>query len=137
MSDRTSLFQIAGTSALPGRPALCGGRCTACGFTFFPMQTFGCERCGDVASLSPTLLSGRGQLVNAVKVHLHTGPGRVAPFWVGSIVTDDGAFVRAVLDPGGRERLSAGDIVVSRLVESGADGESDLHFVPESEAARG
>ena len=39
------LFVDAGTDAVPDRPALIGGRCV-CGHVFFPMQTYGCEKCG-------------------------------------------------------------------------------------------
>lgn len=137
MTGHPLLFQTEGTATLPDRPALCGGRCGACGLVFFPMQYFGCERCGDVASLLPVPLNGRGRLLNAVKVHWHAGPGRSAPFWVGSILTEDGAFVRAVLDVDDDRQPAGGCIVTARLVQRCDDGGTDLHFATESETSYG
>lgn len=133
----TSLFQAEGSTALPDLPALRGGRCGACGFVFFPMQHFGCERCGDVAQLQPMLLSGRGRLLNAVKVHVHNGSSRVAPFWVGSVVTDDGAFVRSILDVNDDQQPESGATLVAHLVGSNETDDLDLHFIAEGMTLHG
>jgi uncharacterized OB-fold protein len=78
-------------------PILLGGRC-ACGYVFFPMQTFGCEKCGQHGdALRPMQLRGSGKLVSAAVVHLHTDKRRVVPFAVGTIALDDGPVVRTLL----------------------------------------
>lgn len=113
-------------------PVLLGGSCT-CGYVFFPMQTFGCERCGRYgAALTPKALAGRGRLIAAATVHAHADPRRTAPFVVGTIALDDGPVVRTLLDapperatPGGRMRAVLAPIATER-------GEAlDLRFRPE------
>src|SRR5215831_17480717 len=107
VKERPSLFRAEGTAAAPDHPALLGGRCTACGYVFFPMQTYGCEACGSTA-LEPMALSGQGKLTSFARVHVHNGPGRRAPFTVGSIVTDDGAVVRTLITPASEDQLTHG-----------------------------
>lgn len=92
---KPDLYRAEGTAADPACPALLGGSCK-CGYVFFPMQGYGCEKCGS-AEISPRLLSGRGKLIASSRVHLHAGKGREAPFTVGSIVLDDGPVVRTLL----------------------------------------
>ena len=68
------LFIDTGTDAVPDRPALVGGRCV-CGYVFFPMQTYGCEKCGRFGNdLKEVRLSGRGRLLAFAQVHLHARP---------------------------------------------------------------
>ena len=77
-------------------PALQGGVCD-CGHVFFPLQAYGCERCGGHGTrLRPKRLAARGRLVASAVVHLHAGE-RPAPFVVGAIALDDGPVVRTLL----------------------------------------
>jgi uncharacterized OB-fold protein len=124
-SDRPALFTAEGTSAAPDHPALLGGRCRACGYVFFPMQTYGCEACGS-ADLEPTALAGRGRLTSFARVHVHASPGRAAPFTVGSIVTDDGAVVRALIDEASEAGLRHGAVMVTMLVPESRPGRGDF-----------
>jgi uncharacterized protein len=76
---------------------LLGGRCE-CGYVFFPMQTFGCERCGKHGdALQPFELKGRGTLRCASTVHVHADEKRTAPFVIGMIALDDGPIVRTLI----------------------------------------
>lgn len=129
VKERQGLFNTEGTAAAPGHPALLGGRCAACGFVFFPMQTYGCEACGSTA-LEPMALSGRGRLTSFARVHVHAAPGREAPFTVGTIALEDGTVVRALIDEACEGRLSHGAIVVSMLVPETRPnrGPHDLRF---------
>lgn len=132
LNDRPQLFTAAGTTSLPNRPALIGGRCQDCKRTFFPMQPYGCEHCGSV-HLEEFHISGRGRLITSAKVHLHANPARQAPFTVGSILTDDGAVVRVLLDPTCADGIAPGDAVVSMLVPETREGhgQHDLRFTKE------
>jgi len=99
MSDpellKPGLYRRAGSPARPDSPALLGGAC-ACGHVFFPLQAYGCERCGGT-DLQPRTLSGAGRLLAAARVHLHAGKGREAPFTVGSIRLEDGPIIRTLI----------------------------------------
>lgn len=130
-----TLFTAEGTPELPGRPALLGGRCEACGYTVFPLQAYGCENCGS-GRIAPKALSGRGRLVASAEVFIAAGVHRPAPFTVGSIVTDDGAVVRALLDVPAGTALSPGSVMVTCLVsETRPDRhEKDLRFKFEGDA---
>ena len=128
---KPGLYRAEGSEAFPDRPALLGGAC-ACGYVFFPLQRYGCERCGSL-ELSPRALSGAGRLLASARVHLHAGKGREAPFTVGSIKLDDGPIVRTLIEDEG-DALHPGDRMVTTL--SGVvDGEGaprlDLRFIPE------
>ena len=112
---KPALYRAEGSAAAPDHPALLGGAC-ACGYVFFPLQHYGCERCGGL-DLQPKILSGAGELLASARVHLHPGKGREAPFTVGSIRLDDGPIVRTLIEvdesdphPGGR--------MATRLVEA-------------------
>jgi uncharacterized OB-fold protein len=99
--DETSLLKPAlyrpeGSAAVPDHPALLGGEC-ACGYVFFPLQRYGCERCGGLDP-RPRILSGAGRLLSSARVHLHAGKGREAPFTVGAIALDDGPIVRTLIE---------------------------------------
>ena len=126
-----ALFSAEGTAGVPQYPALLGGRCTACGGVFFPMQNYGCERCGAVA-LEPVKIAGRGKLVASAQVHMPAHEHRPAPFTVGSIVTDEGAIVRAVLNVAPGTKLTPGTVMVTCLVPENRPnrGEQDLRFMP-------
>jgi uncharacterized OB-fold protein len=95
------------------------------------MQNYGCERCGS-EDIEPTPLIGRGKLVASAEVFIAAGPHRPAPFTVGSIVTDDGAVVRALLDLQPGVRLTPGAIMVTRLATETRPnrGKHDLRFTP-------
>jgi len=78
-------------------PVLLGGQCR-CGYIFFPMQTFGCERCGHSGeALQPKALRARGRLVTASVVHLHADQKRSTPFAIGTVALEEGPVIRVVL----------------------------------------
>jgi uncharacterized protein len=94
---KPDLYGPTGTAAVPDAPSLRGGRC-ACGYVFFPMQAYGCERCGSGDdALQALALSGRGTLMASATVHLHADKGRPAPFTIGKIALEDGPVVRTLL----------------------------------------
>lgn len=117
-----------------GGVSLSGGRCSACGVTFFPMQARGCERCGAHGdALRPADLGDRGKLISAAKVHVHSGKGRTAPFTVGVVELDSGPRVRTLLDGFDDPERASGSVVVATLCETaGEDGAPalDLRFRP-------
>lgn len=132
------LFRPRDGEASPGAPAvLLGGRCGACGRVFFPMQAYGCEACG-AQDLAPTTLGGRGRLVASARVHIHAGPGREAPFTVGSVQLDDGPLVRALLDVGDSQPLTPGTRMQARLAPETRPerGPYDLRFAPANDGER-
>jgi hypothetical protein len=118
-------------------PSLRGGVCT-CGYVFFPLQNYGCERCGRFGEdLRPKDLAGRGRLIASATVHLHS-PDRPTPFVVGSIALDDGPVVRTLLTdtppnlaPGARMET------VLVAIDPGEDGAPrvDLRFMPAAQGA--
>lgn len=115
-----------------GRVTLKGGRCSSCGYVFFPMQTRGCEACGaHDDALKSEDLGGEGRLVAAATVHVHAGKTREAPFVIGTVELDSGPRVRALLDGMPDAETRTGARVVATLVEApGRDGgvARDLHF---------
>jgi hypothetical protein len=128
---KPALYRAGGTAAVPGHPALLGGAC-ACGYVFFPLQVYGCEKCGGV-SIEPRALSGAGTLLASARVHLHHGKGREAPFTVGAIRLDDGPIVRTLVEADGTE-LQPGTRMVTALtpvVDTEGAPRLDLRFAPE------
>lgn len=123
------MFSVEGTMEAPDRPALLGGVCEACGGVFFPMQTYGCEICGSPA-LKPKTLAARGRLKSSARVHVHAGQGRQAPFVVGTIVTDDGVALRALIERGSEDKIRHDAPVVAVLVPESRPnrGPHDLQF---------
>lgn len=129
---KPGLYRAEGSVVRPDRPALLGGVCAGCGYVFFPLQAYGCERCGG-AALEPRVLSGAGRLLAAARVHLHAGKGREPPFTIGSIALDDGPIVRTLIDDGD-EPPRPGARMVSILAPAATpEGEArlDLRFVRE------
>jgi uncharacterized OB-fold protein len=114
-------------------PVLLGGRC-ACGHIFFPMQTFGCERCGKFGeALQPMPLRGHGRLHAAATVHVHADEKRPTPFTVGTIALDDGPIIRTLLLDAPPDDAAPGTEVEAVFVEvDTADGSKalDLRFRP-------
>jgi uncharacterized OB-fold protein len=110
---KPALYRAEGSESDPSHPALLGGACE-CGYVFFPMQGYGCERCGSTR-LTPRALCGRGKLIASAQVHLHGGKTRQAPFTVGSIALDDGPIVRSLLTADDAA-LRPGEQMVARLV---------------------
>lgn len=103
-------------------PSLNGCRCRACGYVFFPPQSYGCESCGAAGeSLEPVALGGTGVLHSFATVHLHMAKGIEAPFTVGVVVLDDGPTLRALLTARTDAGLAIGDRVRSVLVPAGSD----------------
>lgn len=119
-SVKSRLFAIDGASA--GPPALVGGRCM-CGYVFFPMQTYGCEKCGRHGdALTMVYLSGHGTLQAFSQVHLHARPHPQVPFTVLSIALDDGPLIRALLEPPVEPDLSVGEPMVTTTVQQRHEG---------------
>jgi uncharacterized protein len=124
------LFVDAGTDAVPEQPALIGGRC-ACGHVFFPMQTYGCEKCGRYGDeLKHVRLSGRGRLLAFACVRLHARPYPKVPFTVVAVALDAGPVIRALLDPPVDDGLRNGAVMVAKLVDEQREGHvrSGLRF---------
>jgi uncharacterized OB-fold protein len=121
--------------------AVLNGGCCECGYVFFPMQAFGCERCGRSGeSLKPFALSGRGRLVTSSLVHMHADAKREAPFVVGTIALDEGPVVRTLLTAKSEPFVGAAPLRVFAMpvpVKSGDEGSEylDLRFQIESEQA--
>lgn len=126
-----AVFSTEGTPSLPQHPALLGGRCEACGYVFFPMQTYGCEACGS-QKLVEKALTGRGRLIASAEVFISANRSFPAPYTIGSLETEDGAVVRAILDVPAGAQLTPGAVMVTRLVpETRPDrGSQDLRFAP-------
>jgi uncharacterized protein len=97
-----------------------GGRCK-CGHVFFPMQHYGCERCGRSGSdLQPVDLTGQGVLAASVTVHLHARPERLAPF---TMLT------------GPVDNLAPGCRMIATLTSVGStDGALDLRFMAQRQS---
>jgi len=121
-------------SASPdGIPKLNGGRCRACGYVFFPPQSYGCEICGASGDeLQPFALKGEGKLRSFATVHLHPGKGIEAPFTVGVILLDDGPAVRAILTQKTEAGLKIGDRMHAAIFQVSSDeggtGANELRF---------
>jgi hypothetical protein len=128
---KPQVYAASGSAALPDHPALLGGMCL-CGHVFFPMQTYGCEKCGRHGdALQPKALSGSGRVVALATVHLHAGKGRAAPFTVATIALDDGPVLRTLLAAQCERDVKPGARVVTTLVPvTREDGTSalDLRF---------
>lgn len=132
---KPTLYRAEGTAEAPNRPALLGAVC-ARGHVFFPLQRYGCERCGSL-DLEPKALSGVGRLLASARVHMHAGKGREAPFTVGSIQLEDGPIVRTLIEAGEGATLGAGTRMATTLLAvADADGREclDLRFEPEATA---
>src|SRR5471030_2919028 len=131
---KPTLYRSEGTADAPDHPALLGGVC-ANGHVCFPLQHYGCERCGSV-DLRPRPLAGVGRLLASARVHLHAGKGREAPFTVGSIQLDDGPIVRTLIVADDAP-LAAGVRMATTLVPvADAEGRDylDLRFEPAASA---
>ncbi len=114
-------------------PQLHGGRC-ACGYTFFPFQTYGCEKCGRVGdALQPAMLAAEGELVSSARVLLHKDPSLKAPFVVVTVKLDAGPVVNSLLAQDTTEPLPSGQRMKAQWIEVSktADGDPvfDLRFV--------
>jgi len=128
---KPTLYRSEGTADAPTRPALLGGVCDK-GHVCFPLQHYGCERCGSV-DLRPRPLAGVGRLLASARVHLHASKSREAPFSVGAIQLDDGPIVRTLLVDDAP--LTAGMRMATILVVvADAEGRAclDLRFEPEA-----
>lgn len=113
-----------------------GGRCRACGYIWFPFQSYGCESCGAMGDeLVETALSPEGAVEASATVHLHGDPQRPAPFVVAAVRLDAGPLVRALADVG--SDMASGTRVTGRC-EAGADDTErarSFRFVPVSETS--
>jgi uncharacterized OB-fold protein len=91
------LYSAASNDQAGATVRLKGGRCR-CGYVFFPMQTYGCERCGSHGdALTPCELSAKGTLLAEATVHLHADKNRPAPFTIVKVALDDGPVIRTLL----------------------------------------
>jgi uncharacterized OB-fold protein len=103
-------------------PRLIGGRCNACGYVFFPPQSYGCESCGALpGKLERIEMAGRGRLHSFATVHLYQGKGIEAPFTVGVIVLDDGPALRAILTDRTGAAVAIGNRMHAILAPQGSD----------------
>ncbi len=114
-----------------GELVLKGGRCR-CGHSYFPMQTYGCERCGRHGDdLTPTDLSSRGTLLAQALVRIHADKNRPTPFMVVKVALDDGPVVRSLLSES-ETPIAPGQRMFAKLAEVpwGDAGETalDLRF---------
>ncbi len=128
---KSGLYSSEAGTPSKAEPRLQGGRCR-CGYVFFPMQTYGCERCGSHGdALTPCELSTHGTLLAEATVHLHADKNRPAPFTIVKVALDDGPVVRTLLAEGSTA-VAPGQRVVGRLVpiRQGESSETvlDLRF---------
>ena len=129
---KPALYRSEGTAAVPQRPALLGGACGSCGYVFFPLQRYGCEKCGSL-DLAPRALSGAGLLLASARVHLHAGKGRAAPFTVGAIRLDDGPIVRTlIIKEAGPLEVGARMVTTLETVTDAEGPRLDLRFAREA-----
>jgi len=115
---KPSLYTVSATpSDASTTPSLLGGRCR-CGYVFFPMQTYGCEKCGATGdALEPAALRAKATLVASARVLMHARKDRTPPFVVVSARLADGPVVRTLLDEDTAETLPVGTALRGRLVE--------------------
>ena len=122
MSEAVAAYPDLYDKSPSGAPTLRGGHCRACGYIFFPPQSYGCESCGAAPDqLEPMALEGKGALSSFATVHLHQGKGIETPFTVGVIVLDQGPAVRATLMQPTDAGLSIGDRMRAILTPAGTD----------------
>ncbi|GIQ75034.1 Zn-ribbon domain-containing OB-fold protein [Bradyrhizobium sp. RD5-C2] len=94
---KPGLYSAAPNDRAGATVRLKGGRCR-CGYFFFPMQTYGCERCGSHGdALTPCELSADGTLLAEATVHLHADKNRPTPFTIVKVALDDGPVIRTLL----------------------------------------
>ena len=128
---KPGLYSFGSSGPDGSAPVLLGGRCR-CGYIFFPMQAYGCERCGEHRdALVPCELSPSGTLLAEAVVHLHADKSRPTPFTIVKILLDDGPVVRSVLAEDSAA-ISPGQRMTAKLVPIRQDetGEAvlDLRF---------
>jgi uncharacterized protein len=130
---KPALYRGEGTDAEPEHPALLGGACLTCGYLFFPLQAYGCERCGGL-DLAPRPIAGAGTLLASARVHLHTGKGREAPFTVAAVALDDGPIVRTLVADGSHAPRAGERMVTVLALAADAEGAPrlDLRFIAEA-----
>jgi hypothetical protein len=73
-----------------------GGICRDCGRRFFPLQGYGCERCGSI-HLEGVMLPATGTVAAKAQVHIHKGAPPVPALTVAMIDLDAGLSVRGLL----------------------------------------
>ncbi|WP_143278851.1 hypothetical protein [Bradyrhizobium sp. C9] len=128
---KPALYSVEAHDGSGATARLKGGRCR-CGYVFFPMQTYGCERCGSHGgALTPCELSANGTLLAEATVHLHADKNRPAPFTIVKVALDDGPVIRTLLADGSAA-VAPGQRVTGRLAAVGQSesGETvlDLRF---------
>ena len=128
---KPGLYSVGSSDGAGPTARLKGGRCR-CGYVFFPMQTYGCERCGSHGdALTPCELSAHGTLLAEATVHLHADKNRPAPFTIVKVALDDGPVIRTLLADGSAP-VAPGQRVAGTLAAVGQteSGETvlDLRF---------
>ena len=122
MSEAVAAYPDLYDKSPSGAPTLRGGHCRACGYVFFPPQSYGCESCGAAPEqLEAIALEGNGALSSFATVHLHQGKGIETPFTVGVIVLDQGPTVRGTLVQPTDSGLRIGDRMRAILAPAGKD----------------
>lgn len=107
-------------------PRLRGGACEACGYRFFPFQTYGCECCGAHGDqLKPLALACTGKLQNLAAIR--RGEGDRHSFVVARVMLEGGIVVRAVLT-GNVETAGPGTPLVGRWIDAEENGLRELRF---------
>ena len=114
---------------------LVAGSCENCGYVFYPLQTYGCERCGHDDQIRESLLHADGVVEAATTVHLHPDPARPAPFIVVRVKLDAGPVVRAVF--GGDAEPPVGSRVEGWIDPAADDAETGRGFRFASAASEG
>ncbi len=116
-----------------------GGAC-ACGYIFFPMQTYGCEVCGRHGeALQPRTLRGSGRLVASATVHIHADKARPTPFTVVEVALEQGPTVRTLLAEDAGDPAPGAPLCATLVWVGGEPGDDivDLRFTPVQDAAQG
>ncbi|MFT3820728.1 MAG: hypothetical protein QM750_24445 [Rubrivivax sp.] len=110
------------------------GRCSGCGHTFFPIQRFGCERCGASGqALQDELVSANGVVKTSVTVFRHRSPDIEAPFQLASVQLDAGPQVSALLDARPDASVRSGTRVTGTTAESSGGALPAFRFKVEEE----
>jgi uncharacterized protein len=124
----------------PDEVVLHGGICS-CGHSFFPMQAYGCEMCGQSGeALQPKLLRGRGRLVASAVVHIHPDKSRPVPFTIVEVALEQGPTVRTLLAEGAADPKPGAQMratLVHVRTNDVGDEIVDLRFVSAEPAASG
>ena len=126
------------------RPVLKGMVCRSCQRISIPVQTYGCEGCGEVGKgLQLKDLEPVGELLSYALVSKHHDKSITAPFTMAEIRLKDGPVIRAALEKDSYDSLDVGTwmegIFIKHEVAAGNDNQDkttqlELRFRPGSKA---